>query len=105
MKLRRPFEITGIVAAALLSFLSSGFTACAAENIPGNSECGATTKTAIANTEKELASNSADAQGRALRCLVEAVKFLDNAQVIVERGADHHDILHAPQLPGGPGKP
>ncbi len=104
MNLRRLFQIAGLAVAAFLLFLSSGFPARAAENIPGDSECGPTTKAAIANAEKALASNSTDAQTGAMRCLIEAVKLLDAAQPIVRRGADQHEVLHLPELAGGPEK-
>lgn len=69
-------------------------------------QCGSTAHEAVAAAEKALAEKpDPKKQTAALNCLVQAVKRLDAAQIVVKRGADDHAVMHPPQLPGGPGKP
>ena len=101
LKPRQLFLITGVAAALLLSLdISSAY---ADEIEKEGRTCGSTTKSAIAAAEKLLITNEPESQKQALLCIVTALKKLEAAQPIAKRGDDQHEMLHAPELPGGPG--
>lgn len=75
----------------------------AADDMDGGS-CGTTAREALAAADRALGTDGADAEKRALVCLLRAVKLLAAEELVVKRGSDNHDLLHAPMNSGGPGK-
>ena len=90
------------IALAISFFLqiTLGVPASAAE-IPAT--CGTSVKEAIASAEKAL--GQTQGQSEALHCIIDALKQLDAAQVLVRRRPDNHLVLHDPDAPKGSAKP
>lgn len=92
-----------LAALAVLACLPLASVAWAADNSDPKSApkptCGSSSKEAITEAEKALASKSADSQVRALACLIEAVKSLETQRLDVLNQGNKVRVLNVPRSP------
>jgi hypothetical protein len=66
---------------------------------PSANLCGTSVREAIAAVEQVLAEKTADAETRALTCIVVALKLLDSQRLDAVRGTDNAHVLSVPKTP------
>jgi hypothetical protein len=65
----------------------------------GSNYCGSNSQEALTQAEKALAGKNADAQARAISCLIAAVKALDSARLDAVRDKEKTRMLRVPRNP------
>ncbi|MFT3941556.1 hypothetical protein [Rhodopseudomonas sp.] len=86
-----------VLAAPVIISLSLIGGVCRADQPPA---CGATAKEAIASARAALTSKEANAEGKAVACLIQAVSMLESEMPLV-KNADGQEALKLPQYSGG----